>query len=112
MLSTAGVPVGVSILVSKAQAQGNANYVKRIVRSSLFLFGAVGLLGTFLLIVFAETFAGVIGTVNAAYCVMAIAPTLFFVCIASVLRGYYLGHALMQPTAVSQLLEALGNVCL
>lgn len=110
MLSTAGVPVGVSILVSKARAQGREGYIRQVGKASLCFFGMLGLLGTAALICFADTFATAVGTQNASFAVMAIAPTLFFVCIGSVLRGYYQGHALMQPTAVSQLLEALGKL--
>ena len=43
-------------------------------------------------------------------CIMAIAPTLFFVCLTSAFRGYFQGHQVMWPTAVSQLLESLGKL--
>ena len=40
---------------------------------------------------------------------MALAPTLFC-CISSCLRGYFQGYQLMLPTAISQLIEALGKL--
>lgn len=110
ILSTAGVPVGVSILVSKANAQGRAEYLKKILHSSLFFFGVIGFIGSFLLIAFPGIFAKMVGSSNASYCVIAIAPALFFVAISSVLRGYFQGHGSMLPTAISQLLEAIGKL--
>ena len=38
---------------------------------------------------------------------LALAPALFFICPLSALRGYFQGHSLMTPTAVSQIIEAL-----
>lgn len=110
ILSTAGVPVGVSILVSKAKAQGKSAYVKKIIKSSMLVFGAIGFLGSLLLFLFPTDFANFIGSANATYCVVAIAPALFLVAVASVLRGYFQGCGLMAPTAISQLLEALGKL--
>ena len=41
---------------------------------------------------------------------MAIAPSVLMVAILSVFRGYYQGRANMVPTAVSQVIEALGKL--
>lgn len=46
------------------------------------------------------------------WCIIAIAPTLFFICISSSIRGYFQGYQNMLPTAVSQLIEALGKMIL
>ena len=43
---------------------------------------------------------------DTAYCIMAIAPTLFFICIASAMRGYFQGFGELFPHAVSQVIEA------
>ena len=45
----------------------------------------------------------------AVYAVQAIAPACFFVCVLSTFRGYAQGHSNMVPTAVSQIIEALGK---
>ena len=44
---------------------------------------------------------------QAAYSILALAPAVFFICPMSAMRGYFQGHALMTPTAVSQIIEAL-----
>ena len=46
----------------------------------------------------------------AVYAVQAIAPACFFVCVLSTFRGYAQGHSNMVPTAVSQIIEALGKL--
>ena len=48
-----------------------------------------------------------IGAENTKYSMMAIAPTLFLICISSALRGYFQGYQQMVPTAISQLIEAV-----
>ena len=42
----------------------------------------------------------------------AVAPSVFFVACISVVRGYYQGKSNMLPTAMSQLVEALGKLFL
>lgn len=41
---------------------------------------------------------------------MAIAPSVLMVSILSVFRGYYQGRSNMVPTAVSQVIEAMGKL--
>ena len=66
----------------------------------------------FLIIIFleADAFAGLVGSSGAAAAVRAAAPSLFLVSVMSVIRGYYQGLSDMAPTAVSQILEALGKL--
>ena len=110
MLSTAGLPAAVSIMVSASRAVGKLKQSKRILHIALLLFCIIGILGTAALLLFPDELAGIIGAPPASVCIIAVAPTLFFVCIASVLRGYFQGCSRMAPTAVSQLLEAFCKV--
>jgi len=110
MLSTAGFPVAISILVSKEVAKGQMTGAKRVGRISLFLLTAVGALLTAVLLLFSSQIADLIGSANARYSILFIAPTLFLVCISSALRGYYQGHGSMLPTAISQIFEAAGKL--
>lgn len=105
MLSTAGLPTAVTIVVSEAKEKRKA-----ILTLSLWLFCAIGVIGTCILWFGGEALANGIGAPPAVTCMYAVAPTLFFICIASALRGYYQGLSRMIPTAVSQLLEAVGKV--
>jgi len=110
MLSTAGLPTAVSILVSAAHAAGKRNQCRRILQISLALFCGIGTLGCAVMFAYAGELASLIGAPPAAYCIIAVSPTLFFICIASALRGYFQGLYRMTPTAVSQFLEAFCKV--
>lgn len=112
MISTAGLPVAMSVLVSKSRAKGNFNQVKKILRLSLWLFFIIGSVGMLILALGSNLFATLIKVDKANLCILAIAPTLFFVCLTSAYRGYFQGHQIMWPTAVSQLIESVGKLVL
>lgn len=110
MLTTAGLSVAVSMIVSENRAKANFGQIKIILRTVLLLFFFVGLAGTLIMVFGADKFAELIKVPEASICIMAIAPSLFFSCMSSALRGYFQGFQIMFPTAVSQLLEALGKL--
>ncbi len=110
VISTAGLPVALSMLISAQKERGGYDELRRIDRSALWLFFFFGSLGTAALLLFAETIAVGIGNPGAADCIVAIAPSLLFVCMSSAVRGYYQGLNRMSPTAVSQLIEAVGKL--
>lgn len=112
LLSTAGLPIAVSILVSAALSSPTSGRGEalRILRVTLTIFSIVGLIACLLLIFLADQFAALIGNRLAASSIAAIAPALFFVCIISALRGYFQGCGNMMPTALSQIVEACGKL--
>ena len=110
MISTAGLPVAISYMISRSRAAGNFNQVKKIMRIAFFVFLIIGSIGTLSMFFGSGMFANLTDFPDAKHCMMAIAPTLFFVCLTSAFRGYFQGHQVMWPTAVSQLLESLGKL--
>ncbi len=112
LLSTAGLPVAISILVSAALSQSDRGRREalRILRVTIGCFALVGLCICLLLVFLAGQFAEWIGNPPARASIAAIAPALLFVCILSVLRGYFQGCGNMFPTALSQIVEALGKL--
>ena len=95
MISTAGLPVAISVMISKSRARGNFNQVKKILKISLILFFIIGAAGMLILIFGSRFFASLIRMDQSYLCIIAIAPTLFFVCITSAFRGYFQGHQIM-----------------
>ena len=111
MISTAGLPVAISYMISRSRAAGNFRQVKKIMRIAFVLFFIIGSLGMLAMLFGADFFATTLTEFpDSKLCIMAIAPTLFFVCLTSAFRGYFQGHQIMWPTAVSQLLESLGKL--
>lgn len=110
MLTTAGLSVAVSMIVSEYRARAATKQIKIVLRTVLLLFFAIGLAGTLIMVLGAERLAAFIKADEAAICIMAIAPSLFFSCLSSALRGYFQGYQVMFPTAVSQIMEACGKL--
>lgn len=112
MLSTAGIPVAVSVLVSETVAEGRAAALSRIFRVSLVTLAVCGALGTAGMLIFAAPISEANSGGDSFLCLLAIAPALFFICISSVLRGYFQGFGRMTPTAISGIIEAFGKMLL
>ncbi len=111
-LSIAGLPVAISILVSQNRARGNEMGARQTFYIAVSLCFAIGLIGSAALWLGAERYSAAVGMSGAQYSVMAIAPTMFFICIIGSIRGYFQGYEMMEPTATSQLIESVGKLFL
>jgi len=110
-LSTAGIPVAISILVAERLALGDISGAKRIFRVALLLMAGTGAAFSFLVFNNASFLAErVLHEPRAYYAIAAIAPAIFFASVVSVLRGYFQGFQQMKPTALSQVVEQLVRV--
>lgn len=112
VISTAGLPVAMSVLISACEAEGRWGDARRIYRVSLGLFAGIGVVGTALLWGLSRPFAELLGNPLASVCMRAISPTLFLICLSSAFRGYFQGRRNMLPTALSQVIEAGGKLFL
>lgn len=112
MISTAGIPVAVSVMISEARSAAKNATLCRIFRVSLVSLCVIGAIGTVGMLLFAAPIAKVNSGGDSYLCLLAIAPALFFVCLSSVFRGYFQGFGLMLPTAVSGMIEAFGKMAL
>ena len=110
VISTAGLPVAISIMVSKSVALGKIKEANKIFDTSFIVFTTMGLALSGLMIAFSGALSKLIGAPETRLCIITIAPTVFFICISSCIRGYFQGFQLMGPTAVSQFIEAIGKV--
>ena len=110
-ISMAGLPVAVSRLVAKERSLGHFRDVRMIRRVSARLFLLMGVLGTVLLMLVAYPYTKfIVKYVENVYCVLAIAPSIFFCCCMSTYRGYYEGMQNMLPTAISEVIEVVGKL--
>lgn len=110
MISTAGLPVAVSKLVSSAETRENKREVEKIFKIAYTLFFIFGLIGMIIMVVFASAYADYVRLEGLEWAIFAISPTLFFICLTSAFRGYFQGLKNMTPTAVSQICEAIGKL--
>ena len=110
VIATAGLPTALTMLISEARERGERKQIERTYRTALLVFLLLGALGSTLMVWLARPLAEWIGNNGAHLCILAIAPALFCVCFAGAVRGYFQGFGKMTPTAISQLLEALGKL--
>lgn len=109
-ISMAGLPVAVSNMVSKSMALGKFRDVRIIHKVAKRLFLMVGVLGTLAMLILMYPYALSARNMDILPAVFVITPAIFFCCVMSSYRGYYNGLSNMTPTALSQVLEALGKM--
>ncbi|MFI3312525.1 MAG: polysaccharide biosynthesis protein [Eubacteriales bacterium] len=106
-LSTAGLPVAMSRMISASQAQGNNGQIKQIYRASLIVFLTIGIVGSGGMLILCKQLANFMSSPNSWVAIAALSPAVLFVCIISSFRGFFQGQSNMTPTSVSQVYEAL-----
>lgn len=109
-ISSAGLPVAISRMVSFTLARDDPRNARRIFRVALCLLSTLGLIATLLMLVMSPTLALRSGDPSTQPGFVAIAPALLLVCAMSALRGFMQGQQNMVPTAISQLIEQVGKV--
>ena len=107
MISTAGIPVAMSKMISQALEQDRPAQVRKIFRIAFSFFLAVGVLCSLIMLIFAGQFADLMNNSKAVWCMRMLAPSVALVCCLACFRGYAQGHRNMTPSSVSQIIEAL-----
>lgn len=106
-ISTAGLPVAVSKLVSEANALNRRNQVRRIFYLSLGLFLILGTISFLVMYFRADWLAGMMNDSKAAAGIRTLSPAVVCVGCLAAFRGYSQGMRNMTPTSISQIIEAL-----
>lgn len=111
-LSSAGIPVAISIITAEKVAHGDYQGANRVFKLSLKILALSG----FVLscgVYFGASWLienQIIRDARAYSAIVALAPAIFFVTMLSSFRGYLQGWQMMTPTAVSQIIEQLFRV--
>lgn len=106
-ISTAGLPVALSRMISEANALGKRLQVKRTFNVARMAFFVFGMAGTLIMLLMPNLLARVMDDADAAQSILVLSPAVVLVCIMSAYRGYTQGLSDMVPTSVSQVLEVL-----
>lgn len=104
-ISASGIPTGVARLISSGNGEGAE-------KRALTLFSAIGISGSAAMFALSEPIAWIVGEAAAAPCCRALAPSVFFVSVISVIRGYFQGKGNMFPTAATEICEQFIKVAL
>ena len=111
-ISSAGIPVAISRMVSFNLAQKDPRNARRTFQIALSFLFVLGCISTILMIVFSPQLASRVGDSETRFGFIAIAPAVLMVCVMSALRGFLQGQQNMVPTAISQLIEQVGKVAI
>lgn len=102
-VSASGIPTGIARLISSGKGNGAEKQAFR-------LYGAVGIIGTMLMFMLSGPLADIQGEPSIALCCKLLSPSVFFVSVLSVVRGYFQGKGNMYPTALTEIAEQLIKV--
>ena len=116
-LSMAGLPIAVSRLTAASVAEGKLKDARKTLKIAQKAFLFTGVIGFIIMLasVYFYATATTDSVTEAKYvgiCVAMIAPTILFCSYMSAYRGYYEGLHNMYPTAISDIIEALGKLIL
>ena len=106
VISTAGLPLALSRLISEAEALGHENQKRRVFRVTGALFLLLGIVCSAVMFFFARPLAGLLHNTMAVTAIRVLSPAVLFVCVLSAIRGYTQGQGNMRPTALSEIIES------
>lgn len=111
-ISSAGIPVAISIATAEKLAKQDYLSAHKAFRTSMTFLFFTGLFFSLCLIFGAKflVHSGLLRDTRAYYAIIALAPAVFFVTFLSCFRGYLQGWQTMTPTAVSEIVEQLLRV--
>ena len=105
-ISSIGVPNAVSKLVSERVAIGDHKGAHKIFKIAILTFGMIGFSCSMFLFLEAESIANNwIQIPEAGMSLVALSPSIFFVSLICVIRGYFNGRECIKVTANSQTIE-------
>ena len=107
MISTAGLPVAMSRMISQSSSLRRYNQVRRIYNTARGIFLALGITGSLLMTLFCRQLAIFQNQPDAWAAIGCLGPCVLLICIMSTYRGFFQGQSNMLPTSISQVLEAV-----
>ena len=106
LISTAGLPVAMSRMISNASTLGSYNQVRRIYKSAQLIFLALGVASSLFMILGCRWLANRLEQPDAWTAILCLGPCALLMGFISTFRGYFQGQGNMRPTSVSQVVEA------
>ena len=111
-VSSAGLPVAISIMVAERNAVNDYLGGQKVFRISMLVLLLTGFFFSALLFFGADWLveSGMVRDPRAYWSLIALSPAVLGATLLATLRGYFQGLQLMTPTAVSQILEQIVRV--
>ena len=117
-ISSAGIPLAISKIISEYQTLGYYNAKQRAFKIGKQIATTLGILCFFILFVFAPQIAtAILGDLkggntieDVTFVIRVISTAITVVPVLSIYRGYFEGHKFITPTAISQVFEQVVRV--
>lgn len=106
-ISTAGLPIAMSRMISQAHSLGQYNRVRQVYKVAKAIYLGLGIFSTLVMAVFCGWLANAMGQPDAWATILCLAPCSLLMGYLSAYRGFFQGQGNMAPTSVSQVLEAV-----
>lgn len=107
LISTAGLPIAMSRMISQASSTDNYNQVRRVYATARGIFLGLGIISAVLMMGFAHQLAAFQKQPDAWVAIFCLGPCALLMCVMSTYRGFFQGQGDMRPTSNSQILEAV-----
>ena len=107
MVSTAGLPIAMSRMISQANSLGHYNQVRQVYKTSRAIFLGLGLISSLLMVLGCRWLADILEQPDAWAAILCLGPCALLMGMMSSFRGFFQGQENMRPTSNSQMLEAV-----
>lgn len=105
-ISTAGLPIAMSRMISQAHSLGQYNRVRQVYKVAKTIYLGLGIFSTVVMAVFCGWLANAMTQPDAWATILCLAPCSLLMGYLSAYRGFFQGQGNMAPTSYSQVLEA------
>ena len=106
-VSSIGIPSSISKITAEELATGNIKGAKRILKVAIVIFGMIGFLCSVILYSLSEYIANnFLQIKEAEFILKLLAPSIFWITITSVLRGYFNAKRKIKISAKVQTIES------
>lgn len=105
-----GIPGAISKIIAEKLSIGDNRGANKVLKISLIIFSSIGLLGSYILFCLAGTIAeNYLHIKETRLSIIALCPSVFFVSITAVLKGYFSGRESLKITAKAQGIDQFVN---
>ena len=102
-LTAVGIPNAISKIIAKKSSIGDHRSAHKIFKTSLTIFSLLGIIGSYLLFYYAPIIANnYLHIKEASLSIIALSPSILFVAVNSVFRGYFNGREQIKKSAHAQ----------
>lgn len=106
-IAIAGLPVAISKIVAEKMSLKRYRDAKNVLKICTLLFTFLGITLSLTMFFTSKLLATALKNTGAVLSMWALSPSILFICLMSIYKGYYQGLNQMTPTAISQIIEAI-----